>query len=65
MGFLSLFVFALVVSVRFEDDLYRVVEGEVVEVCVLAEGGLDSPFSLLIETTDITALGLPMKELNT
>ena len=51
---------SLVVSVSFEDDEYSIVEGDIIVVCVIAEGAIDSPFTLLIETTDNTALGLSM-----
>ena len=48
--------------VSFEDDEYSIVEGDIVVLCVIAEGAIDSPFTLLIETTDNTALGLSMTE---
>ena len=36
---------------------YSVTEGGVVELCVVAQGQLDSTFTTLIQTSDLTAVG--------
>ena len=45
------------VRVRFVEERFTVVEGEAVEVCVLAEGRIDSPFTVRVTTSDISAEG--------
>ena len=49
--------FSAVVTLRFEQTLYRTVEGDAVEVCVIAEGNIESQFTALVETSDISATG--------
>ena len=44
-------------TVRFEEERYSVVEGQTVELCVLADGRIDSPFTVSVSTNDITAQG--------
>ena len=44
-------------NVRFEVGEYSVTEGGVVELCVVAQGQLDSIFTTLIQTSDLTAVG--------
>ena len=44
-------------NVRFEVGEYSVTEGGVVELCVVAQGQLDSTFTTLIQTSDLTAIG--------
>ena len=46
-----------VVTVRFEEAVYSVVESEVAVVCVIADGRIDSPFTVSAITSDITAVG--------
>ena len=46
-----------VVTVQFEEPQYRVEEGGVVEVCLLAEGAFDFTFTVLVDMNDITAHG--------
>ena len=49
--------FSAVVTLRFEQTLYRTVEGDAVEVCVIAEGNIESQFTAQVETSDISATG--------
>ena len=44
-------------TVRFEEAVYSVVESEVAVVCVIADGRIDSPFTVSAITSDITAVG--------
>ena len=46
------------VRLRFEENEYDVIEGGVVEVCVVTEGELDSTFTAMVQSSDITAQGL-------
>ena len=46
-----------VVRVRFEEGSFTVVEGEGVEVCVVSDGRINSPFTARLITDDITAQG--------
>ena len=45
------------VTVRLGEPQYRTTEGGVVEVCVIVQGSIDTTFSVLVETSDITAQG--------
>ena len=40
-----------------EEVQYEVTEGGVVEICVLSEGELDSTFTALVQSNDLTAQG--------
>lgn len=55
--FKSVIFAPLVVTVMFERETYTVVEGQTVELCLLAEGNVDFPFSVSANTRDITANG--------
>ena len=44
-------------TLGFELTEYSVVEGEVVEICLVLQGSVDSAFSVFIETSDMSALG--------
>lgn len=42
---------------KFEEPRYSVLEGDVIQVCLIAEGLTDSSFTAFIEISDITAFG--------
>ena len=44
-------------TLRFEEPQYSSVEGDVVEVCLVAEGGFDTTFTAQVDSSDITAIG--------